>query len=220
MDKSTPSLLDILRKKQLTYIVISVFLLDFTSGAFFIMGSIYLYERIEMSPDFIGYANAAATLSGTLLLLKFGSFSDKIGRRPFYRFGLFVYPAFFVGLSLFHQVTVVFILWCVPLYIFLRPTLSAMTADLTEENERSRGMSLMTVANTLSMTLGAIFGGYLADTLSYEMDIWTYVPAIFGWIGVVFGIVKVKESLPTLKSSARDIYPVVEYSKPDLVKHK
>lgn len=195
LSEDHPSILSIVKKKQILYILISIVILDTASGAFFTFGSIYLYERIKLTSDQIGYANALATLFGALILLKLGTYSDSKGRKPLYLFGLGIYPLFFVVISIFHQVTVVFLLWCIPLYAFLRPTLPAMISDLTNEVERSRGLSLMTVASTLSMTIGAIVGGYLADQSKLGMDVWTIIPAVIGWISLIFGYYFVNETI-------------------------
>ena len=132
-----------------------------------------------MEAEMIGYANATATFFGTILLLKLGKYSDKNGRRIQYLLGLIGYPSLFVLLSIFHQTWAVFAIWSLPIYVLLRPVLPAMISDLTSENERSRGMSLITIFSTLAMSLGAMFFGYIVDVTG-NLDYWTIFPAVLG----------------------------------------
>ncbi len=192
----TTSLWKLFKDKQIFYLTLTIILLDFSAGAFFLFASVFLFEEINMSSDMIGYANALATFFGTLILIKLGSVSDRIGRRPIYLLGLIIYPIFFIGISFFHQVLIVFAFWSFPIYALLRPTAPAMMADLTSEKERSRGMGIITIASTLSMALGAIFGGFMADNTNLGMNVWTIFPAIFSWISVIIGFILVRETLP------------------------
>ncbi|MDH5401157.1 MAG: MFS transporter [Candidatus Heimdallarchaeota archaeon] len=186
---------NVLTRKSILSILSPVILLDFLAGAFFILGSVYFYEKIELSADYIGYTNAAATVFGSLILLKLGNISDKYGRKSIYVFGLLNYPIIFLLLSIYHQPIIVLILWSIPLYAVLRPIIPAMISDVTNENERSRGMSIVQLASSLAMTTGALFGGWMADTSPYGLDIWLYLPAMFGWLCPILGYIMVKETL-------------------------
>lgn len=190
-----PSVMSILRRKQIYLLLLTIVIIDFSAGSFFVMGSIYFLERIGMQEEMIGYANALATIIGAIILRFMANYTDRRGRKKVYVLGLSLYPTLFLALSFLHNPWVVFALWGVPIYILLRPTAPAMISDLTSEVERSRGMSLVTISSTVSMTLGAIFGGYLVDVTG-NMDLWTYIPAVVGWIAVFIGFKYVKETNP------------------------
>ncbi len=193
-NNSNVSIIGIIKRKQIFLILLTIFLTDFSGGAFFTLGSIYLYEKIKMQPELIGYSNAVATATGTLLLLKLGKYSDKHGRKLLYVIGLICYPVVFLLLTLFHNIWVVFILWSLPFYVFLRPTAPAMISDLTEENERSRGMSLVNLTSNISIAVGAMFGGIVTDIFKF-IEIWTIFPAIIEWFAVFIGVFYVHETL-------------------------
>ena len=91
--------------------------------------------------------------------------------------------------------TFVMIIYLIPLYIFIRPIVPAMISDLTSTTERSRGMGLVSISNTLSVLIGVLIGGYIADTYEVGMNIWTIIPASFGWIGFILALIFVKETL-------------------------
>jgi predicted MFS family arabinose efflux permease len=188
------SLWSIAKKKQIRYMLISLFIIDFSCGSFFTFGSIFLKEKANFSSQMIGYSNAGATITAVFLLSYLGPLSDRSGRRKIYRTGLAIYPIFFMLLSMFHQTTIVFILWTIPLYAFLRPTLSTIMSDLTLPHERSRGMSLVMATSAIAITLGAVVGGLIIDNSVLGLDAATIMPAIIAWLGVMVGF-KVNESL-------------------------
>jgi predicted MFS family arabinose efflux permease len=199
--------LNILLRKPINFLILTIIIIDFGSGAFFTFSSIYLYEKIKFSSDLIGYSNATATLIATVALYKIAPLTDRIGRRPFYLTGLIVYPVLFTFLSIFQAKPIVFILWSLPIYIFLRPISLTMVSDLTTEHERSRGISLVTIASSVSIALGALMGGYLADKPTLGLEIWVIVPALLGWLAPLIGFFMVGETLDFHKQSARNNEP-------------
>ncbi|MCG3218287.1 MAG: MFS transporter [Candidatus Heimdallarchaeota archaeon] len=192
--KLDSSLWSIAKRKQISYLLISLFIIDFSCGSFFTFGSIFLKEKANFTSQLIGYSNAGATISAVFILWFLGPFTDRAGRRKVYRIGLSIYPVFFILLSMFHQTTIVFILWTIPLYAFLRPTLSTIISDLTLPHERSRGLSLVMATSAIAITLGAVVGGLIIDNSSLGLDAATMLPAVVAWLGVIIGF-KVKESL-------------------------
>jgi predicted MFS family arabinose efflux permease len=188
------SLWSIAKSKQIRYLLISLFIIDFSCGSFFTFSSIFLKEKANFSFQMIGYSNALATITAIFLLSYIGPYSDRSGRRKIYLIGLGIYPVFFTLLSIFHQTIVVFILWSIPLYAFLRPTLSTIMSDLTLPHERSRGMSLVMATSAIAITLGAVVGGLIIDYTSLGLDGVTLIPASLAWFGFLVGL-KVNESL-------------------------
>jgi MFS family permease len=191
---SRVSIVGIIKRKQVFLILLTAIIVDVSAGAMFMMGSIYAFEHIGLNPDQIGYSAAIATAVATILLLQLGKLSDKYGRRPQYVFGLSLYPIWYGLLFIFPDPFIFFIIWSLPVYAFLRPILPAMISDLTIEAERSRGMALISIASTGSMTIGAILLGFIVD-ITGNIDLWITVPAIFGWFAVVIGYFFVKETL-------------------------
>ncbi|MCY3414942.1 MAG: MFS transporter [Candidatus Heimdallarchaeota archaeon] len=193
---SKTSLLKLITRKSIILILLPMIILDLSAGAFWTLGSLFLFENIGISTVFIGYGNAIATLIGAIALLKIGPFTDKIGRKKVYLMGMILNPLFFVAISLNHNYLFVLFLWLIPLYIFIRPIVPAMVSDVTNAAERSRGMSLVTISSVIAQLGGLIIGAYIADNYSIGMDSWSIIPAIFSWLGLVFLYFKVPESLP------------------------
>ncbi len=187
------SIIGIIKRKQVFLILLSSIIIDIPAGAMFLMGSIFAFEHIGLDPDQIGFSAAIATAVATILLFQLGKLSDKYGRKPQYVFGLALYPIWYGLLYIFPDPFIFFIIWSLPVYAFLRPILPAMISDLTSEAERSRGMALVSIASTASMTIGAIILGYIVDITS-NIDYWITVPAILGWFAVIIGVFFVKET--------------------------
>lgn len=197
LDGSKPStFLTILLRRDVFFVVLVTAILDFASGAFFFFYSLYLVHRVGFSPDLITYGNAVATVIALAVLWVFSPLSDRIGRKPLLMIGLWGYPVFFCLLSLFHEVWIVFILWSMPMYAFMRPWAFAIISDVTDDQERSRGMSLLTVASVVAMTFGALVGGWAAEHTDVGMDIWTLFPAVVCWIPAIIGYFFIRETLP------------------------
>ncbi len=189
------SIFTIVKRPRIVLILLCISILDFCAGGFFIFGTIYINERGELPYEWIGYGNGIATLLACVLLWQLGKFIDRYGRRLVFIWGLLNYPLIFIVLSFFRQPLIVFFIWCIPSYAVLRPTASAMIADLTLEHERSRGLSLLTISSNLSMTIGALYIGWAVDTYKIAIDLVTIFPAILAWFAVFVATIFVKETL-------------------------
>ncbi|MFX0210749.1 MAG: MFS transporter [Candidatus Hodarchaeota archaeon] len=193
------SIFTIVKRPRIILILLCIGILDFCSGGFFIFGTIYINERGKLPYKWIGYGNGVATLLACFLLWRLGKYVDQHGRRFVFILGLLNYPLIFIVLSFFRQPLIVFLIWCLPLYAILRPTASAMIADLTLEHERSRGLSLLVISSNLSMTIGALYIGWAVDHYKIAIDLIIILPALLAWFAVFVAIIFVKETLTISK---------------------
>ncbi|MFX0113855.1 MAG: MFS transporter [Candidatus Hodarchaeota archaeon] len=155
----------LLRERQIQMLLLLASLVYFGTGAMFVLSTIYYVEGVGVLEDDFGYANAIATLIAIPVLLLIGRGMDALGRRVFLRLAVGIHLSWFVLVSLTQDPLLLLILWIIPLYAFLSPTLTAMMADLTELSQRARGMGLILTTMMLMPGLGAILGGLAADKL-------------------------------------------------------
>lgn len=182
---SDVTILGILRRKSTLLILLPLAIVDITGGSFYIVGSLFLYDVVGIDTDYLGFINALATIIGTLCLIKISKVIDFKGRKPVLMIGLILTPVFFLAISLNHNPVFVMMMYLVPLYVFIRPVIPAMMSDITSVDERSRGMSLVTITTTISNLIGVILGGYIADRYEIGMNFWTWFPAILGWLATL-----------------------------------
>lgn len=185
---------DILSRRNIVILLITLAIVDFGFGPFNVMASVYL-KATGVPNNFIAISNTIATFIGMALQLFIGKFSDRRGRRPLFLLGILAYPILY-GLTYFLSGywIVVFLLYCYPLYALKVPSANAIMSDLTAENERARGMNLIQFEQTLSLNLGALLGCFLADVLPKGIMILPLMPTIFGAIAVILAFLIFQET--------------------------
>jgi len=94
-----------------------------------------------------------------------GRLSDRIGRRPVILIGLSGYGITFILFGFTDQLGMMFVIRILSGAISSAtlPTALAYVADITEEDERSQGIGLMTAAMGLGMIIGPALGGWLGQ---------------------------------------------------------
>ena len=98
------------------------------------------------------------------MLLVSGTILDRTGRKPIFIFSIAAYPILYTLMfTLSEHPWALFGIYLYPLYALKVPTANTVMADLTAENERGRGMSLINIEQIIFANLGAIFGCYIAD---------------------------------------------------------
>jgi len=128
-----------------------------------------------------------------------GSFSDRYGRKPILILCLFGTAVAYTIFGLADSI----------LLLFLAVLLDGLTgnnlttsftyvADVTETDERSRGMGIVSAAFGLGLMAGPVLGGLLS---SYGLSLPAFVAAGIALANTVYGIFILPESLPPEKRS-------------------
>ncbi|MHA1121700.1 MAG: MFS transporter [Candidatus Heimdallarchaeota archaeon] len=151
-------------------------------------------------------SNTIATVLGMVILFISGAILDRTGRKPILVFSILCYPILYSFMFFFSSHPwALFAIYLYPLYALKIPTANTMMADLTSENERGRGMSLIQIEQILFGNLGAILGCYIADIFPGDLIprfvpegiyIIPLLPMVLGAIALFLSIFLVKESNP------------------------
>jgi len=113
----------------------------------------------------LGLFMATYSLMHLLFAPFWGRLSDRIGRRPVILIGLSGYGITFILFGFTDQLGMMFVIRILSGAISSAtlPTALAYVADITEEDERSQGIGLMTAAMGLGMIIGPALGGWLGQ---------------------------------------------------------
>ena len=193
-DKPKVTYFDIFKRKNILILLGILAIMDFGIGPFNVVSNVYL-KKVGLTGDAISISNMIATFIGMVILLFMGKFLDKRGRKPVLIFALAMYPLIY-GLmyALASYKVAIFILYLYPLYALKVPTANAIMSDLTEENERARGMSLVQFEQILFGNTGAFLACFIADIVPQELLIIPLFPLGFGVLAVILAIIILKET--------------------------
>jgi MFS family permease len=151
----------------------------------------------------VGMLTASFSLFQFLCTPVLGALSDRIGRRPVLLVSLAGTGVAYVLLGLADQFISFGAVVFLGVLFFARildgitggniSTAQAYIADVTPPEERARGMGLIGAAFGLGFMLGPAFGGLLS-TISLSAP--AYIAAALTFANVIFGFLKLPESLP------------------------
>ncbi len=192
--KLTASYWQIFKRKEVLSLLISLAIVDFGFGPFNVVGNVFLKE-VGLTDDNISVANVIATFLGMLMLLFIGKALDKRGRRPIFLVAIITYPILY-GLifALISFPIAMFILYLYPLYALKVPASNAIMSDLTTEDERARGMSLIQFEQIIFANSGAFLACFIADISAQGIFIIPIFPFAFGIIAVIVSFLIMKET--------------------------
>jgi len=199
------SYLDIFKRKNVVSLLLVLAILDFGFGPFNVITSVY-FKVAGLSNNLIAKSNTIATALGMVILLISGTILDRTSRKRVFIFSIFTYPVIYTLIfTLSRYPLALFISYLYPLYALKVPTANTIMADLTIENERGRGMSLIQIEQVLFGNLGAIFGCYVADIfpgtilpkyIPEGIFVIPLFPILFGLIALALAFFLIKETNP------------------------
>jgi MFS family permease len=131
--------------------------------AVFTLFPVYLENIHELTAIPIGILSASAGLVGAIVVVFIGRFVDRRGRRPMLIFAVALYLIDWLVLVLTDNLVVVIIIWCIPSWVFMTISATAMVSDLTSSKERGRGIGALNSALNLGQFVGAVTSGVVAE---------------------------------------------------------
>lgn len=219
--KKKTSFIDILKRRKIIFLLLTLLVLDFGFGPFNSITSIYFrsiyenhFQHMFPTPEeldsyvnwLIKLSNVIATGIGMIILLSFGRLIDKKGRKPFIILAIAFYPLIYSLMFFFsNHPWAMFSFYLYPLYALKVPTANTIMSDLTSEDERARGMSLITIEQIFAGNLGAIIGASVADHFPGDwiprfvpegIFIIPLFPVILGTVALIMAIFFIKETNP------------------------
>ena len=154
----------------------------------------------------LGLFMATYSLMHLLFAPFWGRLSDRIGRRPVILIGLSGYGITFILFGFTDQLGMMFVIRILSGAISSAtlPTALAYVADITEEDERSQGIGLMTAAMGLGMIIGPALGGWLGQQ---QFSLPFFVAGGLALIIWPFAFLYLPETLTPAKSIPQNITP-------------
>ncbi len=142
-------------------------------GLFLLLPVLALYARElpDYSPEMLGLAMGAYGLTQALLQIPFGRWSDRYGRKPVIAVGLIFYAVGSLAGALAHSVVALVIARCVQGAGAVSASVTALLADLTRPEVRTRAMAVVGISIGLSFVAALV----LAPVLDAAIG----VPGIF-----------------------------------------
>lgn len=142
-------------------------------GLFLLLPVLALYARglPDYTPELLGLAMGAYGLTQALLQIPFGRWSDRYGRKPVIAAGLVLYAAGSLIGAFAHTVAALVAARCVQGAGAVSASVSALLADLTRPEVRTRAMAVVGVSIGLSFVSALV----LAPVLDAAIG----VPGIF-----------------------------------------
>lgn len=131
--------------------------------------SLYLKEDLGIDITKMGYFFAVRALMTLLVAPIAGTMADKYGRKPVFLSGLLILVTTLMGFNYSNNFIQVFITRVAQSIAnaMLRPSSRAYVADLLTEENRGFGLGLYSTFASESSTIGAIFGGQIAESFSF-----------------------------------------------------
>jgi MFS family permease len=142
-------------------------------GLFLLLPVLALYAREmpDYSPELLGLAMGAYGLTQAVLQIPFGRWSDRYGRKPIIAIGLVLYAAGSLIGVLAHSLAALFVARLVQGSGAVSASVTALLADLTRAEVRTRAMAVVGISIGLSFVVALV----LAPVLDAAIG----VPGIF-----------------------------------------
>lgn len=185
--------LQIFVRTQILVLFFIVFFVSFGTSTFSTYFSIYFIEDVKGTYILLGVSNAVATLTGMVASLLLGRVADRVGRKLVILYSCFGYGMLFLILLYVRNPYVVAALWATPLYAGIYVGSVVITSDLTSEEERGRGMSIVNSSINLGRSFGTILGGVTGEIIGLAKNL--YIAALLNFIGGTISLLKLRETL-------------------------
>jgi MFS family permease len=142
-------------------------------GMFLMLPVLALYARgmPDYSPELLGLAMGAYGLTQALLQIPFGRWSDRLGRKPVIVVGLALFAAGSLVGAMAHSLVGLVLARSLQGAGAVSAAVSALLADLTRPELRTRAMAFIGISIGLSFVLSLVFGPVLEAVIG--------VPGIF-----------------------------------------
>jgi MFS family permease len=144
--------------------------------------AIYASQLEGVTPTLAGIAIGVYGLTQTFLQIPFGMLSDRFGRKPIISLGLGIFALGSVIAALSHGIVGIIIGRALQGTGAISSALLALTADLTQEEHRTKAMAIMGISIGMSFVVALVLGPVLSK--------WVGVLGLF-WISAVLAIVAI-----------------------------
>lgn len=163
-------------------------------------------EDLGASPTELGLLMAVYSFMQLLFAPLWGRLSDQIGRKPILIIGISGLAFSFFLMAIADSLFMLFVARILggTLSAANMPTAMAYVADITTEENRSKGMGIVGAATGLGFIFGPAVGGVFSD-ISFTLPF--YISALSSLITCILVIFVLKESLPEEKRKLKGSGP-------------
>jgi MFS family permease len=142
-------------------------------GLFLLLPVLALYARKlpDYTPEMLGLAMGAYGLTQAVFQIPFGRWSDRFGRKPVTTLGLALYAAGSLAGAFAHTLSALFVARCIQGAGAVSASVTALLADLTRIEVRTRAMAFVGISIGLSFVVALV--------LAPVLDVAIGVPGIF-----------------------------------------
>jgi predicted MFS family arabinose efflux permease len=123
--------------------------------------ALYAHSLPDYSPQLFGVAMGAYGLTQAIFQLPFGAWSDRIGRKPLITWGLVLFAVGSLIGALAHTLVVVAIARAIQGVGAVSAAVTALLADLTRPDVRTRAMAVVGISIGLSFVAALVLGPVL-----------------------------------------------------------
>jgi len=157
-------------------------------------------EELGASPTELGLLMAIYSLMQFIFAPMWGRLSDRIGRKPVIMIGIFGLSLSFFIMAVSTQLWMLFVARIIGGFLSAAnmPTVMAYVADITSEEDRSKGMGIIGAATGLGFIFGPAIGGVFTN-ISLHTPF--YIAGTLSLVTLLFVFFVLKESLHTSKSN-------------------
>lgn len=158
-------------------------------------------EELGASPTELGFLMAVYSLMQFIFAPIWGRISDRIGRKPVIMIGIFGLSLSFFIMALSTQLWMLFVARIIGgmLSAANMPTVMAYVADITSEEDRSKGMGVIGAATGLGFIFGPAIGGIFTN-ISIHAPF--YLAGVVSFLTMILVFFILEESL---QSSANQV---------------
>lgn len=173
-----------LSEKRSTFYLASIYALRMF-GLFIILPifSLYTQQYQYANASLIGLALGIYGLTQAILQIPFGMCSDHIGRKPVIVFGLVLFIIGSITAACSHSIYGVIIGRALQGSGAIGSTLTAMVADMTQEENRLKAMTIIGMTIGISFTIAMILGPILNTWIGLTGIFW--LTALLAFIGIL-----------------------------------
>lgn len=155
------------------------------------------------TPELIGLAVGAYGLTQAALQIPFGALSDRIGRGPVIVIGLAIFAAGSIIAALSESIHMVIAGRLLQGAGAISATLTALLADVTREQIRTRSMAVLGIAIGSSFLLALVFGPAIAAATGTRMLFW--VAALLAAVAALLLLLMPRGIAKPVRSSGRSL---------------
>ncbi len=147
--------------------------------------AIMIIDELHGPPLYVGLANSGATFFAVIITGFIGVAIDRRGPIRILIAAYASYAIFAVAFALVTDPLLAAVMWALPIYPLAATASSATAAQLSDEDERARAMSLINGAQNAGAAFGPIIGGIAAEFVFHRVQPLSWINYLFNVLALI-----------------------------------